>query len=159
MRKPSCPAAPSTETEKDCSIGSIENHKGPLGLNLLHAVADPLIDFIFVHGLGGGSQKTWSKSANPDHFWPKEWLSRDPEFGFVRTYSFGYKVDWSERKESALNIHDFARSLLGEIQCCPDIRRSKVSSNIPRRKPVLDLTGQLLFIRPKLFSSHIAWAV
>ncbi|OCK74785.1 hypothetical protein K432DRAFT_429827 [Lepidopterella palustris CBS 459.81] len=102
-----------------------EDIKGPLGLNLLHNVTEPLIDFIFVHGLGGGSRRTWSFSPDRCHYWPKEWLSRDPDFRCARIHSFGYKADWGERRESVLNIHDFARSLLSEIHCNPDIRRSK----------------------------------
>ncbi|KAK2758996.1 hypothetical protein FQN54_003094 [Arachnomyces sp. PD_36] len=104
--------------------GENEDFKGPLGLNLLHTVSEPLIDFIFIHGLGGGSRKTWSKTADPYHYWPKEWISRDPEFSCARVHSFGYKADWAERKPSFLNIHDYALALLGEIQCNPDIRRS-----------------------------------
>ncbi|GKZ47041.1 hypothetical protein AbraIFM66951_010381 [Aspergillus brasiliensis] len=106
---------PSTESE---------DFKGPLGLQLLRTVPEPLVDFIFIHGLGGGSRKTWSKSPDPYHYWPKEWLSQDPEFDSVRIYTFGYKADWAEKTASVLNIHDFALSLLGEIQCNPDIRRS-----------------------------------
>jgi len=90
-------------------------------------VTEPFIEFIFVHGLGGGSRKTWSKSSNQYHYWPKEWLSQDPEFGCVRIWSFGYKADWNERKENVLEIHDFALALLGEIENAPDIRRSRVS--------------------------------
>ena len=127
LRKPNL--TPSTRTEVEGYKGSEEDVKGPLGLNLLYTVNEPLIDFIFVHGLGGGSRKTWSKSSDPYHYWPKEWLSRDPEFSCVRVHSFGYKADWTERKDSVLNIHDFALSLLGEIQSNPDIRRSKVSSD------------------------------
>lgn len=93
---------------------------------MLRDVTEPLIDFVFVHGLGGGSRKTWSFSPNQYHYWPKEWLSQDPEFSCVRIHSFGYKADWSERKESLLDIHDFALSLLGELEHSPDIRRSKV---------------------------------
>ncbi|GKZ88791.1 hypothetical protein AnigIFM59636_009325 [Aspergillus niger] len=103
-----------------------EDLKGPLGLQLLRTVPEPLVDFIFIHGLGGGSRKTWSKSPDPYHYWPKEWLSQDPEFDKVRIYSFGYKADWAETTASVLNIHDFALSLLGEIQCNPDIRRSNL---------------------------------
>ncbi|KAL8792668.1 MAG: hypothetical protein Q9195_004728 [Heterodermia aff. obscurata] len=102
-----------------------DSFKGPLGLNLLRDVTEPLIDFIFVHGLGGGSRKTWSKSSNQYHYWPKEWLSQDPEFGCVRVWSFGYKADWNERKETVLEIQDFALALVGEIENAPDIRRSK----------------------------------
>ena len=103
-----------------------DSAKGALGLNLLRDVTEPVIEFIFVHGLGGGSRKTWSKSSSRYHYWPKEWLSQDPEFGCVRIWSFGYKADWAERKETVLEIHDFALALLGEIENAPDIRRSKV---------------------------------
>ncbi|KAM0127142.1 hypothetical protein ACHAP3_008912 [Botrytis cinerea] len=99
--------------------------KGPLGLNLLHAPSEPLIDFIFVHGLGGGSRKTWSKSEDAYHYWPKEWLPQDPDFKNVRIFSFGYRADWVGRSKDVLDIGDFAQSLLGEINTCPEIRRSK----------------------------------
>lgn len=95
-------------------------------MNLLHAVPDPLIDFIFVHGLGGGSRKTWAKSSDPGHFWPKAWLPYDGEFSRVRIYSFGYNSDWNEKKKEEFNIHDFARSLLLGIECSSGIGRSKV---------------------------------
>lgn len=104
-----------------------ESFKGPLGLNILRDVTEPMIDFIFVHGLGGGSRKTWSKSSNQYHYWPKEWLSQDPDFSCVRVWSFGYKADWNERKENVLDIRDFALALLGEIENAPDIRRTEVS--------------------------------
>ena len=103
-----------------------EDFKGPLGLNLLHAPSEPLIDFIFVHGLGGGSRKTWSKSPNPYHYWPKEWLPRDSDFRHVRIHSFGYAATWGEKKKSILDVNDFARSLLGEIRDDPTIRRDDV---------------------------------
>ncbi|KFX96457.1 hypothetical protein V490_03341 [Pseudogymnoascus sp. VKM F-3557] len=111
-------------TKLDEDLESPEDIKGALGLNLLYAAQEPLIDFIFVHGLGGGSRKTWSMSPDSKHYWPKEWLSQDPDFRYVRIHSFGYKADWDDRKESILSIHDFARSLLGEVQYSPEIRRS-----------------------------------
>lgn len=103
--------------------------KGPLGLNLLHAPPEPLVDLIFVHGLGGGSKKTWSKTTDPYHYWPKEWLPRDPSFENVRIYSFGYVADWSEMKNSVLEISDFAQSLLGEINDNPEMRTYDVSND------------------------------
>ena len=51
---------------------------GPLGLNLLYAPSEPLIDFIFVHGLRGGSRKTWSKTKDVNHYWPQQWLPLEP---------------------------------------------------------------------------------
>jgi len=116
------------ETKTDEYVDSGTDVKGPLGLNLLRTVTEPLIDFIFVHGLGGGSRRTWSMSSDPHHYWPREWLPQKPEFRHVRIHSFGYKADWSEMGESVSNIHDFARSLLSEIHCNPDIRKSQVGS-------------------------------
>ncbi|KAI0537078.1 hypothetical protein GGR58DRAFT_361265 [Xylaria digitata] len=95
------------------------------GLTLLSDASDPIADFIFVHGLGGGSRKTWRKGQNENLFWPKEWLSRDPEFHDVRVHTFGYNADWKDRHESVLSISDFANSLLFELQNSVMIRRSK----------------------------------
>lgn len=105
--------------------------KGQLGLNLLFDSSEPVVDIVFVHGLGGGSRKTWTKDNDPQLFWPKEWLSRDPEFKHVRVHSFGYHADWVERRESILNIHDFANSLLAQLQASTIIRRSKQVLKIP----------------------------
>ncbi len=104
--------------------GSVDNI-GDLGLNLLHEPSKCLIDFIFVHGLRGGSRKTWSASPSEAHYWPKAWLPVDPDFRHVRVHSFGYNSDWLDRRENLLNIHDFAQSLMEEIQNSPNIRRSK----------------------------------
>jgi pimeloyl-ACP methyl ester carboxylesterase len=92
---------------------------GSLGLTLLFQPSDPLIDFIFVHGLGGGSRKTWALSKEPLHYWPQEWLPRDPPFKNVRIHTFGYASKWAEIKSSALNVHDFAKSLVAAIQDSP----------------------------------------
>jgi hypothetical protein len=102
-----------------------EDIRGPLGLNLLFDSAEPLADLIFVHGLGGGSRKTWDKDNDPQLYWPREWLSRDPEFKHVRVHTFGYPADWQDRRESILNIHDFANSLLAQLQASSTIRRGK----------------------------------
>jgi hypothetical protein len=98
---------------------------GDLGLNLLHEPSECLIDFIFVHGLRGGSRKTWSASASQAHFWPKEWLPADSAFRHVRIHSFGYNSDWLDRRENPLDVHDFGQSLIEEIQNSPNIRRDK----------------------------------
>jgi hypothetical protein len=100
----------------------LENDKGPLGLTTIYNPLEKAIaDIIFVHGLGGGSRKTWSKNEDPALFWPQEWLPQDPGFRDVRIHTFGYDSNWD--KESILNIHDFAKSLLEWIKDCPAIPR------------------------------------
>lgn len=100
--------------------------KGPLGLTtLFEPPSSAIADLIFVHGLGGGSRSTWTKSSDPALFWPQEWLPQDAEFQDVRIHTFGYDSNWL--KESNLNIHDFAKSLLGSIHDCPRIPKGSVS--------------------------------
>lgn len=94
--------------------------RGPLGLNLLWSPSETLVEFVFVHGLGGGSRKTWSKSSSAAHYWPQEWLPTDPAFKNVRVHSFGYNADWIKGKDNCLNIHHFGKSLLGEMSTSPN---------------------------------------
>lgn len=81
-----------------------------------------------VHGLKGGSRKTWAKSTNAADFWPKEWLPAEPGFKNVRIHSYGYNSDWSERRGNVLNVHDFGNGLLADLSNCPQLRRNEVSS-------------------------------
>jgi hypothetical protein len=98
------------------------NSFGPYGLTLLHEPPEPLIDLIFVHGLRGGSVKTWSKSDDEQYFWPQAWLPQEPDLQHARIHTFGYNSDWGERKESILNVHDFGKDLLGEMSTNPYLR-------------------------------------
>ena len=103
-------------------LHSPDDRKGPLGLNLLHSPSEPLIDFTFVHGLGGGSRSTWSKTSSVSHSWPQEWLPKDPAFRTVRVHSFGYDSDWLKgKKDNRLTIGDVGESLLGYISTSPYI--------------------------------------
>lgn len=99
--------------------------KGTLGLTLLHEPPDPRIDFILIHGLGGGSRKTWSISQEEAMFWPKEWLPAEPGFEHVRIHSFGYNSDWMTRKESLLTVHDFGQALIADIYNSPHLQKSR----------------------------------
>ena len=95
-----------------------DNEKGPLGLTTIFQPAEGAIgDIVFVHGLGGGSRKTWSKNEDTNLFWPQQWLPQDPEFQDIRIQTFGYDANWD--RESILNIHDFAKSLLYALKDCP----------------------------------------
>lgn len=98
--------------------------KGPLGLALLSEPSEPLVDLIFVHGLRGGSRKTWSKTDEPYHYWPRAWLPRDPDFKYVRIHSYGYNSDWAETRQSFLNVHDFGKSLLNALHDSPLLRNN-----------------------------------
>ncbi|RYP87389.1 hypothetical protein DL770_004801 [Monosporascus sp. CRB-9-2] len=102
-----------------------EGVRGPVGLRLLHSSPEPLIDLIFVHGLRGGSIKTWRKGNDPRYFWPQLWLPTERDFHNVNIHSFGYDSDWASTKPSILNIHDFGQSLLEEMRNSPYLRENR----------------------------------
>jgi hypothetical protein len=138
------------------SSESSEDRRGKFGLTLICDRADPIVDIVFVHGLGGGSRKTWCKGDDPSLYWPKEWLQRDPEFKNVRVYGFGYDSDWITRRDSQLGVHDFGKALLSALLRDPFIGSQNVGN------PATYQPGQLLTSLLRsflLFLSHIAWVV
>ncbi|POS75159.1 hypothetical protein DHEL01_v206445 [Diaporthe helianthi] len=156
--------------------------KGPLGLTTLY---DPGIaglavvaDIIFVHGLNGGSQSTWSKEKLASKFWPKSWLPADNAFQDVRIHSFGYASGLN--RESVLNVRDFAHSLLGAVNDAPAIRQDGKSQIIfvahsmgglvvktayilghrePEFRPVIDRVCSIVFLDTPHQGASIARAL
>lgn len=97
-----------------------------LGLHELYSPPDPpAADFIFVHGLRGGSIKTWRKHKDSAYYWPKAWIPHDADLAKIRTSSFGYQSDWLTRKDSILKVHDFGRKLLNDLQTSSYLRRTR----------------------------------
>lgn len=82
----------------------------PLGLTLVYAFPHPILDVVFLHGLGGTSRGTWSWEHDPANFWPL-WLPDDVEFSRTRIFTFGYNAAMTGQYTS-LNILDFAKDLL-----------------------------------------------
>ncbi|OIW24417.1 hypothetical protein CONLIGDRAFT_97007 [Coniochaeta ligniaria NRRL 30616] len=105
---------------RDTVQNANDQPKGALGLTTLHNPGtNSVCDLVFVHGLNGGSQSTWCRGRDDSFFWPKEWLPKDESFRDVRIHTFGYASGLG--RESVLNVHDFATSLLVAIQDAPSI--------------------------------------
>lgn len=105
---------------------SDEQSRGSIGLQLLHASAQPLVDMIFVHGLRGGSIKTWRKGSEHHNFWPQFWLPLEPGFENVNIYTFGYDSDWTDFDPSILDVHAFGQNLLEQMRNYPYLRDNGV---------------------------------
>lgn len=84
-----------------------------------------MVELVFVHGLGGGSRKSWSKTKHEDHFWPRSWLPRDQAFQNVRIHTFGYKSAKSKVVSTVASIPEFAESLLTTLLDSPVIRHTQ----------------------------------
>ncbi|KAK3321830.1 hypothetical protein B0H66DRAFT_619055 [Apodospora peruviana] len=108
-------STPSSTSSFVASRGSRDDPRGPDGLNLLSEPSEAHVDLVFVHGLRGGSRKTWSYSEDPSHYWPKEWLPAEPGFKNVRIHSYGYNSDWAAKKGNVLDVYDFGKSLLAHL--------------------------------------------
>lgn len=99
-----------------------DSGRGALGLVPVSQPQDPVVDLIFVHGLGGGSSKTWTKSKSPQNFWPA-WLPRDEDFRHVRIHSYGYNSDWTSMKADISNLSDFSLGLLNVLKYAETLRK------------------------------------
>lgn len=113
-------------------VADEDEARGHFGLRLLHASPEPLIDLIFVHGLRGGSIKTWRKGSDHRLFWPKYWLPMEPDLYNASIHSFGYDSDWGSTKPSILNIHDFGEALYEEIKSSPSLRQKPNVRRYPK---------------------------
>lgn len=113
----------SSKVRKDnCKENSEYGIRGPDGLWLVHRSPEPLINLIFVHGLRGGSIKTWRKGNDPRCFWPRFWLPMEPGFGNVNIYTFGYNSDWASLRPGILDISDIGRALLEDMRNVPYLK-------------------------------------
>ncbi|KAK8038536.1 hypothetical protein PG993_006947 [Apiospora rasikravindrae] len=95
------------------------NTKGPLGLTTVYrpsSGSSSAAHIVFVHGLGGGSEHTWSKNGV---LWPRDLLPKQAPFRNTGIHIFGYESNF--KKSSTLNIHDFSKSLLNNLLNSPDI--------------------------------------
>ncbi|KAI9748775.1 MAG: hypothetical protein M4579_007119 [Chaenotheca gracillima] len=86
----------------------------PLGLHVAYAPPSlPSVDLIFVHGLGGTSQASWSWQRDVAHFWPGKWLPKEDSINTARILSFGYDAHFKSGSSGVVSsISDFAKDLL-----------------------------------------------
>ena len=82
----------------------------------------PSVDIIFVHGLGGSSEKTWCYEGDAERFWPKVWLPLEPEICTARVMTFGYNAYYKSTGPNNISgISDFARNLLFSMKYGRDL--------------------------------------
>jgi len=77
----------------------------------------PSINIVFVNGLGGSAEGTWTH-AQIKASWPR-WLSELKELEHARIMLFGYDSDWNKiwKANNVLDISDFAKQLAHDLWC------------------------------------------
>ncbi|KAM0809736.1 putative Prion-inhibition and propagation HeLo domain-containing protein [Seiridium cardinale] len=99
-----------------------DDSRGRRGISLLHATDKPFVPLIFIHGLGGGSIKTWSKDGNPLAYWPKVWPPQGAGMQHANIYAYGYESGslLGGSTDLALNIATLGESLLNDLKTTTD---------------------------------------
>ncbi|EPE26317.1 WD40 repeat-like protein [Glarea lozoyensis ATCC 20868] len=99
---------------KQGSANSISKSKDPTGLFAISLPRHPVVDVIFLHGLGGSCYRSWSWAHDRANFWP-QWLVSEPEMRNVRVWTFGYAAALAG-SSTTMNIMDFAKDLLFKMK-------------------------------------------
>lgn len=89
----------------------------------------PVVNIVFVHGLGGSAKGTWTHPGT-DSFWPP-WLTEIETLQNARIITFGYDSEWTKiwKPDNVLGISDFSDQLLVDIlQLDPKVRDVKLIS-------------------------------
>ena len=124
-------AAPTSNTFKslpirkpsDQTVSEAKNspETGPLGLTVIYTPDNGRkVDIVFVHGLGGTSLGTWSKSRDPENFWPLTLLPLEPDICLARIMTFGYNATFQATGNVTTSILDFAKELLFDLKYAKD---------------------------------------
>ncbi|KAL6716669.1 hypothetical protein ACLMJK_006237 [Lecanora helva] len=106
---------------------------GPLGLNIIHTPKNGHeVDIVFIHGLGGASQRTWCKNEDPELFWPLKFLPFEPEICLTRIFTFGYDANLRGAGNVSTSVLDFAKDLLFDLKYAKDERKGDLNiGNVP----------------------------
>ena len=87
---------------------------------------DPVINIVFVHGLGGSAKGTWTHEGSQS-FWPL-WLPEIPGLENVGIMTFGYNADyaavWKPKKTD--DIRNFATRLVNSLYLHIEIHENVV---------------------------------
>jgi hypothetical protein len=90
---------------------------GSFGLNVIYTPQNGhKADIVFIHGLGGTSKGTWTKSKDPELFWPLKFLALEPDIRLARILTFGYNAAFRKAGDICVSLLDFAKDLLFDLR-------------------------------------------
>jgi hypothetical protein len=111
---------------------NISKLTGELGLTTLYTArggpSHASADLIFIHGIGGGSRKTWTYNGDLSTFWPLEWLPKETQFRDTNIHTFGYQLD-RKLAYPSVDIRDAAVSLLQQISELHEVLHNPLHSH------------------------------
>ncbi|RYP56688.1 hypothetical protein DL769_009878 [Monosporascus sp. CRB-8-3] len=97
--------------EQSTAAASSSTKTFPSGIKLLHGPEDAVVDIVFVHGLPGGREKTWT-ARDASEPWPKALLPSELPTARILTFGYdAYVTNWRD-VVSQNRIGNYSWSLL-----------------------------------------------
>ncbi|KFZ01516.1 hypothetical protein V500_00731 [Pseudogymnoascus sp. VKM F-4518 (FW-2643)] len=91
-----------------------KSSKKPLGYNVVTTVVNAQVDIIFLHGLTGHREETWTAKGE-DEPWPKSLLSKDLPTARIITYGYDADVVNLTRTAGRNTVRQHARNLINDL--------------------------------------------
>ena len=132
--------------------------RDPLGLSVVHAPEESRkFDIVFVHGLGGTSQLSWSKNKDLEKFWPSKYLPLELDLCDGRILTFGYDANIVHNASNKLfSVFEFAKDLLFELKYGKDENTEDLDMGAVRSLAVIEYY-ELSILRYPSSSSYTLW--
>ncbi|KAK3896550.1 P-loop containing nucleoside triphosphate hydrolase protein, partial [Staphylotrichum tortipilum] len=108
------PAAEHNPPERSVTTAPSSTKTFPSGIKLLYSAANATVDIVFIHGLTGDRERTWT-ARNASEPWPKTLLPAELPTARVLTFGYdAYVTDW-KGMVSQSRIGDHASNLLTSL--------------------------------------------
>ncbi|CZR60294.1 uncharacterized protein PAC_10190 [Phialocephala subalpina] len=101
-------------SSQDLSLPAVAETEKPLGINVWSGGESPVVDIVFLHGLTGHREKTWTadKPAEP---WPKTLLATDIPNARIITYGYDADVVHWLKPAGQNTVREHAQNLVNDM--------------------------------------------
>ncbi|KAK1772209.1 hypothetical protein QBC33DRAFT_520561 [Phialemonium atrogriseum] len=125
---------------------------GSYGMKVLYAAVEPTVDIVFVHGLTGHRERTWTAQSGCG-LWPQTLLPKEIPSARILTYGYDANVVKMWSWVSSNNLADHAKNLLSALATC---RNTDTEAMNRRLIFVAHSLGGLVCQEALVLSSHSA---
>lgn len=112
---------PMSIASRSLNSDDLDPARGRPGLRTLHDPGNPYLEIIFVHGLMGDSQLTWTFDNDGKTFWPT-WLAEEDFFSNTRIHTYGYHEPPVNGRAPVSKIRDIGVALCAALESNSYIR-------------------------------------
>ncbi|KAF2452985.1 hypothetical protein BDY21DRAFT_417479 [Lineolata rhizophorae] len=101
-------------SKRVCRRSESASESKPLGPRVVAEGSNPIVDIVFVHGLTGHRDKTWTAEMRETP-WPEELLSQDIRDARIVTYGYDTDVVYWTRPAGQNILREYATNLVDDL--------------------------------------------